>query len=858
VDAVREDAGGGESGGRHAGTAVCAEGGIVTFERSWVLILLLVPAAWGLWEWRHTVRRTALILKALALAAIIVALAEPSISVPETRAAVAMLVDTSASMTPNDLARASTFVKSVEQQRGRSWVRVVPFARAVRSRSEDEVRRDWQFRRTAGEEGRGTDLEAAVREAIASFPPDTIPRIAVLSDGHENRGSIARAAWLARELRVPVDTIALAGTPQPSLRLEQVSFPSLAFTGERFPIDLMLNSPRRASGTVELKAEGKVIGNSPVSIEAGSNQIRVHANLNIAGAVDISGAVRAGELGEVRFEQAITLRRPRILFVSQDPAGTETHFLDTLKAGQFDIRQLPDLSGSSFDEYQVVVLNNTDLERITPATKEAVEGYVRQGGAVLVIGGERNVYPEGKKIEDALDRTLPAKIAPPRSPEGTCVVLIMDKSSSMEGRKMELARLSAIGVIENLRPVDSVGVLIFDNSFQWAVPVRKAEDRSTIKRIVAGIMPDGGTQIAPALAEAYRRILPVQATYKHVVLLTDGISEEGDSMNVSREAGKQKITISTVGLGQDVNRAYLEKVAVNANGKSYFLVDPSGLEQILLKDVMEHTGSTAVEKPVNVVVAKKTPVLDGVGMETAPPLRGYVRFTSKPGAETLLTFDKDPLYVSWHYGLGRAAVWSSDAKSRWAEKWVEWPGFDRFWLNVFRDLLPKAQSGEASARYDDASGKIVVEYRLAPNTPAPEKVPEIFALGPEGFRKPVPVRKVAEGTYAGEVPIQNRQGLFRIRPVEETRAFPETGLYLQEDELSTYGNNVPLLRHVAEFTGGRFNPQPQDVFDTGGRSIPSTLRLWPALLALAIALNLAELIMRKWSTVAEVLRLRRA
>ena len=47
----------------------------------------------------------------------------------------------------------------------------------------------------------------------------------------------------------------------------------------------------------------------------------------------------------------------------------------------------------------------------------------------------------------------------------------------MEGRKIELARLAAIGVVENLRPIDLVGVLIFDNSFQWAVPLRRADDR---------------------------------------------------------------------------------------------------------------------------------------------------------------------------------------------------------------------------------------------------------------------------------------------------------------------------------------------------------------------------------------------
>jgi hypothetical protein len=60
----------------------------------------------------------------------------------------------------------------------------------------------------------------------------------------------------------------------------------------------------------------------------------------------------------------------------------------------------------------------------------------------------------------------------------------------MEGRKMELARVASIGVVENLRPIDQVGVLIFDNSFEWAVPIRRAEDKPLIKRLISGITPD--------------------------------------------------------------------------------------------------------------------------------------------------------------------------------------------------------------------------------------------------------------------------------------------------------------------------------------------------------------------------------
>jgi Mg-chelatase subunit ChlD len=339
--------------------------------------------------------------------------------------------------------------------------------------------------------------------------------------------------------------------------------------------------------------------------------------------------------------------------------------MQTLAAAQFDVDRTADPAHGALADYQLVVLNNLDMEALPAARKDEIEKFVQQGGGLLVIAGERNIYAENKTVEDALDRTLPAKLAPPRSPEGTGVVLIIDKSSSMEGKKIELARQAAIGVVENLRPIDLVGVLIFDNSFQWDVPIRRAEDKVLIKRLISGIVPDGGTQIAPALAEAYRKVLPAHATFKHIVLLTDGISEEGDSLDLSKEAAAQHVTISTVGLGQDVNRAYLEKVSSVAGGKSYFLNEPAGLEQILLKDVMEHTGSTAVEKTLKPFVAKNTEILDGVAIDTAPPLKGYVRFISKPTADTILKVDEmDPLLVRWQYGLGRADVFTSDAKSR--------------------------------------------------------------------------------------------------------------------------------------------------------------------------------------------------
>jgi hypothetical protein len=427
----------------------------------------------------------------------------------------------------------------------------------------------------------------------------------------------------------------------------------------------------------------------------------------------------------------------------------------------------------------------------------------------------------------------------------------------MEGRKIDLARLSAIGVVDHLRPVDSIGVLIFDNSYQWAVPIRKAEDKSLIKRLISGITPDGGTQIAPALTEAYRRVLGAQATYKHIVLLTDGISEEGDSLDLAREAQSHQVTISTVGLGQDVNRSYLERVASFSGGKSYFLNEPQGLEQILLKDVMEYTGSTAVERLLKPLVRENAEVLEGTDIDSAPPLKGYARYTAKPTAETILSINperNDPLYVRWQYGLGRSAVFTSDAKSRWAADWINWPGFDKFWINVTRDLLPHATASDATAVLDAANNDLVVSYHLAGGTKEPEQVPRIFVMGPEGFEKPIEVARTASSAYEGRLHIGELRGLFRIRPLEDSEAFPEVGFYRQQEEMQDYGSNPRLLQQISALTGGTLNPAPEDVFRANGRRIVAVWRLWPALLALAIALTIVELFVRKWRGIFQSLR----
>ena len=99
----------------------------MTFAHPWLIPLALAPLAWAAWEWRNSARRAGVAVKAAALAAILLALAEPRLTFYESKVALAILVDTSASISQSDLDAASTAATAVERGRGRNWTQICSF-----------------------------------------------------------------------------------------------------------------------------------------------------------------------------------------------------------------------------------------------------------------------------------------------------------------------------------------------------------------------------------------------------------------------------------------------------------------------------------------------------------------------------------------------------------------------------------------------------------------------------------------------------------------------------------------------------------------------------------------------------------
>ena len=262
------------------------------FERAWVLPSCCCRSAWMFFEWRGTRRVTALVLKTLSFLAIVLALAEPTLTVPQTKMAVAVLVDTSSSVSPAGPGSRFRVRRLLSTKRAAatgfaSYRLPDPFAiwlllnKAACICSPPLAKRDappiWN---------------PASTKPSARSRPAWCPRLVLVSDGKENAGSITRAAWQAQRLGIPIDTVPMQGRPQPTLRLESVTVPTVAFTGEQFPLDLSIASPTAVSGSVQISAEGKVLGSNPLKLEKGDNQVRVHASLTAAGALSLTGLIQ--------------------------------------------------------------------------------------------------------------------------------------------------------------------------------------------------------------------------------------------------------------------------------------------------------------------------------------------------------------------------------------------------------------------------------------------------------------------------------------------------------------------------------------------------------------------------------------
>jgi hypothetical protein len=432
-----------------------------------------------------------------------------------------------------------------------------------------------------------------------------------------------------------------------------------------------------------------------------------------------------------------------------------------------------------------------------------------------VLNGERDTFATAGARQDPLQRTLPVTLTPPEAGPASCVVVVLQKSFSMDGEKMQLARLTAREVVENLRRNDMVGLLTFADTFEWTVPIRKTSDRDSIDDVIDGVTTGGGTRLEAALHEAFRRILAVDALSKRIVVLTDGRTEDLGTPALAPRASARHVTISTVALGDRTDRNELIRIAQWTGGESYLVRKPWEIEPAVLRDVFGNTGSTSLE----------------------------TKLIPKPRARLITsTAPEDPRVIRWKYGLGLAEVLTSESIRH--NKWSTPARVNEFWGSTVSDMLTPAPKVEVSLEDDKANDQFIINYHFDRHLHVPATDAELFVFGPRGFGTPLSIEKVSETAFRARVACNHALGLFRVLPLSSSSAFPRVRLYKNDEELDDAGPNAPLLQSISEVTGGRFNPTLRSIFDPDGHTAVRKIQLWPALVAMALLLALVNWIPR--------------
>lgn len=182
------------------------------------------------------------------------------------------------------------------------------------------------------------------------------------------------------------------------------------------------------------------------------------------------------------------------------------------------------------------------------------------------------------------------EVAPRQADQKTTVPLnicmVVDRSTSMQGEKMDITKGAAIQVLRLLRPEDIFGIVVFGDRAEVALPATFSRDPKRLQSRIQSIQTGGATEIfqglEAGLAEVRRGLDPARSS--HLLLLTDGhtYGDETQCLDLAAECARLNVTISGFGIGTDWNDIFLDKLASATGGSSTYIAGPLDIQRILL------------------------------------------------------------------------------------------------------------------------------------------------------------------------------------------------------------------------------------------------------------------------------------
>jgi len=206
---------------------------------------------------------------------------------------------------------------------------------------------------------------------------------------------------------------------------------------------------------------------------------------------------------------------------------------------------------------------------------------------------DREVLPAGEPQRAVVKVTLDAPEPPPRAdrpPVNLCIVL--DRSGSMSGEKIERAKEAAIEALRRLEPRDLFSMVIYDTSVETIVPAQPARELEWIEGRIRQIQPGGSTALFGGVSQGAAEVRKhLEGGYiNRIILLSDGLANVGpdspaDLARLGRSLIKERISVSTVGVGTDYNEDLMTQLAQASDGNTYFVEASVDLPRIFAAEL---------------------------------------------------------------------------------------------------------------------------------------------------------------------------------------------------------------------------------------------------------------------------------
>ena len=396
-----------------------------------------------------------------------------------------------------------------------------------------------------------------------------------------------------------------------------------------------------------------------------------------------------------------------------------------------------------------------------------LESAVRDFGVGLVCVGGDQTYAAGGYRGTPLETTLPVSMELDSKkvlPSGA-VVLVMHGMEFNNGN--QVARDCAQGVLAALGPNDEMGVILWDGTEHWVFPLQKVGDKRALAKEIAGMNQGDLGTFQGVLEQSYEALKKSTANLKHIIVFSDG-DPGAPTAKLMQDIVNERITVSTVMISGHVGPETMIWMADHGKGQFYKVDSPNDLPQIFIKETAVILKSAIYEEPFTPQLRSSSEVVRGIGPNEYPKLLGYVATTPKPRAETPLWTDKgDPLLAHWHYGLGRAVAFTSDAKPKWGRLWLNWDKYRQFWSQIGQWSMRQLENADLTTdvSVDKGEGLINVEaldeqgnFRNFLNLQA-------LVVSPKGERQTVRLEQTGPGHYEAHFPTKE-VGLYMLNLID--------------------------------------------------------------------------------------------